>query len=457
MTAPLLTAWQALRSAREQPLTSWRDTARPEQLPLAKPRRITYLRGGRGSGKTWAASNTFAEWLIANPGGEWGVVAPTFSDARSTAVESQHSGLLKALGTSRTEVEAGQSRQVKSWNRSHGELVLRNGAIVYCTGADNGAVRLQGKNLRGVWGDEIGLWDRWETAWDESIRMATRMQGSRIIATGTPKATRRAAKLVRRLISDSKVDNRLLRTIDNSANLSDEFLADVTGGLTGRLRRQELEGELLDEPESALWKIDRIDELRVEAAPPLVYVVVAVDPAVTAEEDSDETGIVVVGKGRDGHGYVLADLSLRGTPDAVSQRVCSAFDTWRANFVVAETNNGGDWIGALIHGRDPNVAYRKVTATRGKYIRAEPISALYEQGRMHHVGQFHDLEQQMCQFEPGTGDSPDRMDALVWGAVSCNIQGAGMSWADVYNPATKGADPVRGDNPWADAYGKGSS
>lgn len=452
MTDVLVDAWIRRRVHRTFDARAWRQHARPEQV-AGDTARITYFRGGRGSGKSWGAVHNFAEWLVESPGvGEWGIVARTFGDARSMAIESPDSGLLLALGTNTVEIESGKSLLVKSWNRSIGELTMRSGDKVYIAGADNGAVNLQSKNLRGVWADEIGLWDQWQVAWDESIRMGTRKGGSRIIATGTPKAVRRAAKLVRRLINDPQVDNRIFRTIDNRDNLSDEFLEDVTKNLTARLSRQELEGELLDQPENALWTWDQLGDDMVTEVPRMVYVVIAVDPAVTSEEDSDETGIVVVGKGADGHGYVLADLSMRGTPAQVSAVVCQAFHTWRANWVVAEVNNGGDWIGALIHGTDPNVAYRKVTATRGKYVRAEPIAALYEQHRVHHVGHLPDLEDQMCSFEPGTPDSPDRMDALVWGLTACKVEGVGMTWAEVYRAGTTAEPAAEAENPWMATY-----
>lgn len=434
---------------------AWRASARPEQQPPADGTRITYLRGGRGSGKSWAAGRIFAEWLLANPGpGEWAVVSPTFADARSMAIESPESGLLAALGTSRQEVDARQSRTVASWNRSLGELTLRSGAVVYATGADNGAIRLQGKNLRGCWADEIGLWTQWELAWDESIRMATRIAGSRIIATGTPKSTRSSRKLVKRLIGDERVDNRLLRTVDNRANLSETFLDDVTSHLTGRLARQELEGDLLEAPEDALWHIDAIDAARVDDAPALDIVVVAVDPAVTSGDDSDETGIIVAGKGEDGHAYVLADLTCRAHPAEVARRVVAAYHDYQANWVVAEVNNGGDYIRALLDTVDPNVGYRTVHATRGKYLRAEPVAAIYERGRGHHVGRYDKLEEQMCQFEPGQSDSPDRLDALVWACVALKVEAGSMSWADVYAAASSrdNDDREQPPNPWGDVY-----
>lgn len=433
----------------------WRKTARPEQQPPDRDRRTTYMRGGRGSGKSWAAGHVFAEWLMEDPGpGEWGVVSPTFSDARSMAIESPESGLLSAFGTSRAEVDAHKSKIVASWNRSLGELTLRTGARVYATGADNGAVRLQGKNLRGVWADEIGLWDNWQTAWDESVRMATRIEGSRIIATGTPKSARKSVRLIRRLIDDPKVDNRLLRTVDNRANLSDAFLEDVTGHLTARLSRQELEGELLDQPEDALWRVEMIDDHRVETHPPLELVVVAVDPAVTANEGSDDTGIIVAGKGIDGHAYILADLSCKVHPAEVARRVVRAYETWEANRIVAEVNNGGDYIGALIKTVNPDVGYEVVRAARGKYLRAEPVAAVYERGRAHHVGRFEALEEQMMTFEPGATDSPDRLDAMVYAVTALKVHAAGMSWGEVYASAEqKSTDdkPVR--NPWMETYG----
>lgn len=428
--------------------------ARHAQRAPEVGRRITYYRGGRGAGKSWSAIHAFAERFAESGRGEWGLVSPTFADARSMAVESPESGLLVALGTTKAEVDAGKSKLVAGWNRSLGELTLHSGARLYATGAENGAVRLQGKNLRGVLADEIGLWDRWETAWDESVRMATRLEGAFIIATGTPKSARKSKKLVRRLIDDPKVDNRLLKTTDNAGNLSSEFLEDVTGGLTSRLARQELEGDLLDDPEGALWSWEILDACRVGEHPPLVYVVVAVDPAVTSNEESDETGIVVAGKGADGHGYVLADLSFRGHPAEVARRVCAAYEDYRANFVVAEVNNGGDYVGTLIKGVTPDIGYKTVHATRGKYLRAEPIAALYEQQRTHHVGRFDKLEEQMAQFEPGSGEHDDRLDALVYAITACKVEGAGMSWLDVYAPAKEKdeRDEPEPENPWLATY-----
>ena len=169
-------------------------------------------------------------------------------------------------------------------------------------------------------------------------------------------------------------------------------------------------GELLEDIEGALWTLEAVDSSRVGEHPPLSLVVVAVDPAVTAGEESDETGIIVTGKGEDGHGYVLADLSLRGHPAEVARRVCAAYEDYRADWVVAEVNNGGDYVGTLIKSVKPDIGYKTVHSTRGKYLRAEPVAALYEQGRCHHLGTFARLEDQMTGYVPGQADSPDRLD-----------------------------------------------
>lgn len=421
-------------------LGDWRLKARPEQLPPEGKWRVAYWRGGRGSGKTWSGSHVFAEWILSDPEpGEWGIVAPTYPDAWSVCVEGE-SGFLAALGTNVQEVKAGESELVQHWHRSFAEILLRSGHIVRVASAQDGGLRIQGKNLKGAWADEIGLWDNWETTWDESLKYAVRKGGARIIATGTPKKSRNARKLVRRLLEDPDVPVQRLRTVDNRANLSELFYAEVVGKSAGtRLERQELEGDLLADVDGALWTPEIIDAGRVseKAVPDLVRVVVAIDPAATSSRHSDETGIVVVGDAGNGHGYVLADYSMRGTPDACMKRAVRAYKEHRADRIVAEANNGGDYIGALLATVDADVPFRKVIATRGKAIRAEPVSALYEQGRVHHAGSFPDLEDQMCTWVPTDPESPDRMDALVWACT--DLKGlSGGSWHEAYGTRTCG-------------------
>jgi phage terminase large subunit-like protein len=418
----LAAAQEVLARARQErrlKLSPWRQMARPDQLPPEGNWRTWYVRGGRGSGKTWTASHVFAEWMLSDPEpGEWGIVAPTYADAWSICIEGE-SGLLAALGTNYNEVRAGESELVHHWHRSFAELGLRSGHIVRVASAEDGALHIQGKNLKGLWGDEIGLWDKWDTAWNESIKYAVRKGRAQILVTGTPKKSRAARKLVRLLLDDPEVPVSRLRTTDNEANLSASFFAEVVGKSRGtRLERQELEGDLLADVEGALWTPEVIDASRVTRHPDLVRVVVAIDPAVTSKRGSDETGIIVAGDAGDGHGYVLADYSMRGTPDACMKKAVWAYKEHRADRIIGEANNGGDYLGSLLRTVDQDIPYRKVTASRGKAVRAEPVSALYEQARIHHVGVFPDLEDQMCTWLPTDDESPDRMDACLAAGTS---------------------------------------
>jgi len=208
---------------------------------------------------------------------------------------------------------------------------------------------------------------------------------------------------------------------ENRANLAPAFFGQIVKKYEGtRLGRQELEAELLEDTPGALWSHGIIDAARLPAAPlEFIRVVVAVDPAVTSGEESDETGIIVVGKDKNGHGYVLADVSGRYQPIEWARLAITAYRTHKADRIVAEVNNGGDMVEATIRMVDPNVAFTAVHASRGKVVRAEPVAALYEQGRVHHIGSFPQLEDQMTNFtsdfsREAAGYSPDRCDALVW-------------------------------------------
>lgn len=421
----LIRAADLLEDQTSDPRRAWRATAREDQLLPPEPWRTLVLLGGRGSGKTRAGAQGMAEMVLSDPEpGEWAIVAPTYRDAWSTCVEGE-SGLLVALGTSMAKIKAGACPIVRQAARGYAEIRLHNGHVIRADSADDGALRIQGKNLKGAWLDELGLFAKWETAFDESIAYAVRMGGSKIIATGTPKVSRPAARLIRRLINESEKDPtvivRRLRTVDNLSNLSGTFFNSVVARSKGtKLERQELEGELLDDNENALWSRDVIEETRIDPddVPDLVRIVVALDPATTSLTASDETGIVVAGQDERGHGYVLADLSMRASPQKCMERAVAAYHQWDADRVIGEANNGGDFIGALLKTVDPDVPYSKVVATRGKAIRAEPISALYEQRRVHHAGVFPDLEDEMVTWVPGDGSSPDRMDALVWALTS---------------------------------------
>ena len=403
---------------------SWRDVARAEQRPPDGDWRTWYIRGGRGGGKTWTGAHTLAEMAQEVPG-EYAVVAPTYADARDTGVEGP-SGLLASLGTTRGEVDRGASSLVRSWNRSMGDMRLRNGSVIWADGADDGALRIQGKNLRGLWADEVGLWKRWKMAWEESIRYAVRLSPARIVATGTPK---RGHPLVKVLMADDAIPKTLLRTLDNAANLDADFLDELVrlyGGTT--LGRQELEGEVLEDSERALWRRDLIrhvgdldvPDLPVHFVkgvmlPMLRRVVVAVDPSASADANSDECGIVAAGVDMQGRGWLLEDASGVLTPMEWAKRAVALRDRHHADRVIGEANNGGEMVSLTIRTADPNVPVKLVHASRSKQARAEPIVALYEQGRIIHAGHFPEAEDQMCTWEPESGQpSPDRLDAVVW-------------------------------------------
>lgn len=393
----------------------WSILARTEQLP-PNDFRTWYIRGGRGSGKTRSATEAFADQIRDHPSRDWAVIGPTFGDARDTYLEGD-SGLLRALGL---------PRGYRGWNRSQGELFLSDGTRVFCDGADDGAYRIQGKNLAGVLAGEIGLWRRWREAWDESIAFAVRIEPARIIADGTPK---RGHGLVARLMTDPHVHTTLLRTMDNRDNLSPVALAELLERYAGTtLGRQELEGEILSDADGALWKRSLIlygdaPQRAVSGIvqPDYLRVVVAIDPAVTYGPDSDETGMIICARGGDGRGYILDDQSGRLSPGDWARRAIAAYDEFRADAIVGEVNNGGDMVEHTLRGQGFAGRFRAVHASRGKRIRAEPIAGLYEKGLVSHLRPFPELEDQMCNFTPETVDSPDRLDAMVWGFSDLNI------------------------------------
>jgi predicted phage terminase large subunit-like protein len=416
-------------------------TARPKQIPPDDPRHydeeagilcgcgqepdddwsIWLLMAGRGFGKSKVGSEWLAHQAALNPGSEWAIFAPTFRDTRKTCIEGS-TGLLKAL----------QPGELQSYRRNELQIVLNNGSTIYGYSADQ-PERARGANLWGCWADEVGSW-RYEETWHEGMIPALRIgRNPRVVVTTTPRPTRLIRDLVGR--RDGSVHVTRGSTWENSDNLSKAALHELRRRYEGtRVGRQELEGELLEDLEGALWRRDSIDENRVgkNDVPDLSRIVVAIDPAVTSDENSDESGIIVIGEANNGHGYVLADRSLKGSPLVVMRLVSRLYHEHRADAVVCEVNNGGDYIGNLLHTVDADIPYRTVRASRGKEIRAEPVASLYEQGRIHHVGLLPELEDQMCTWVPGISASPDRVDALVWGVTELRGLSSG-SWAAAYN------------------------
>jgi len=306
-------------------------------------------------------------------------------------------------------------------SKNGGTVTWPNGSIAELfSGEKPGGLR--GPQFHDAWCDELAKWRRMQETWD-MLEFALRLgDDPRRIVTTTPTP----AKLVKDLVKEASPtgDTRLTRgsTYANAANLAAPFLARLRAKYEGtRLGRQELHGEILEDKPGALWTLRRIEEARVKEAPAsLIRVVVAIDPPTTSGEDADEAGIVVAGLGSNGHAYVLADASEQGlTPKQWAEKALGHYVAASADRIVAETNQGGEMVENTIRSVDPNVSYLGVHAKRGKVLRAEPVSALYEQGRVHHVGIFSELETQMCDFtsdfDPDeAGYSPDRVDALVY-------------------------------------------
>lgn len=390
----------------------WREQlARPEQLaPQNDDWTVWLYLAGRGAGKT----RTAAEWIVSEaiqrPKTRWAIVAPTFGDVRDTCIEGE-SGVLSVIR---------RYQMLEDYNRSIGEIVLKNGSRLKGFSADK-PDRFRGPQHHGAWCDELAAY-RYTDAWDQ-LQFGLRLgEHPRVIVTTTP----RPVSLIRNLVNrdDGSVSITRGSTFDNAKNLAPSALADLKLRYEGtRLGRQELYGEVIDEVDGALWTLSQIDALRVKDTPPLMRIVVAIDPAVTSGEDSDETGIVVAGITSDGQYYILEDLTMRASPDKWARTAVDAYRRWQADRIVGETNNGGDMIEALLRQVDNTVSYKKVTATRGKLLRAEPVASIYEQGRAHHVGSFQALEDQMCNFTPESDFSPDRLDALVW-AMTELMEGA---------------------------------
>ena len=411
--------------------------ARPNQLAPPGDWFVWLVLAGRGFGKTRIG----AEWVRAQKDhvGRIALVAPTAADARDVMVEGE-SGILAISPPWERPIYTPSTRR----------LTWPNGSIATLYSADE-PDRLRGPQHGAAWCDEIAAWKYGQDAFDMltlGMRLGSR---PRITITTTP----RPSALIRSLVQAKSTALTRGRTRDNLQNLAPTFADAILSRYEGTsLGRQELDAELLDEMPGAMWTRANIDRLRVKTAPTLVRVVVAVDPAVSSHEGSDETGIIVVAKGEDGHGYVLADRSLRGSPDAWARAAVDAYHEFKADRLVAEKNQGGEMVEHTLHTVDKRVPISLVHASRGKQARAEPVAALYEQGRYHHVGGFPLLEDQLVSWVPGES-SPDRLDALVWAAAELNIAAGTVNRLYEYTPLPPDARRV-GKEGWSRFFGGGT-
>ena len=401
--------------------TNWYQMARKEQLDPNGDWSIWLVLAGRGWGKTRTGAESIITYAIKNPNTICGVIAPTSGDLRRVCFEGP-SGLLKNLPR-----ECYLDSESKSYNRSAMEIKLWNGSVIQGYAAIE-PDRLRGPQFHRIWADELAAW-RYPEAYDQMMFRLRLGTNPKLVITTTP----RPSKLIKDLVKRNGDDVVLIKgsTFDNAENLAESSLKLLKEKYENTsLGRQELYAEIIEEVEGALWTMHLIDRSRKEKKdiPDFSRVVIAIDPAVTSKQTSDETGIIVVGKGQDNRYYVLEDSSGRFSADAWARKAVDLFYEYSADRIVAETNNGGDLVERLIRSVDNQVPYKAVHATRGKIVRAEPISALYEQNKVHHIGSFPVLEDQMISYTGSFQTSPDRLDALVWGLSELSKSSGKPNW-----------------------------
>ncbi|AVX05144.1 hypothetical protein MXMO3_02632 [Maritalea myrionectae] len=391
----------------------WRFWARPDQLAPQGNWLTWLLLGGRGAGKTRAG----AEWVREKALGlnqravsPIALVGEDIADARAVMIEGV-SGLL--------QIHPADQRPV--FHKSRGELEWPNGAIAKLFSAHDPDA-LRGPQFAAAWADEFCKWPDPQMCWD-MLQFALRVgEKPQQLVTTTP----RPIPALKALMADPNCVVTHARTTDNAHNLAPNFFTTVTAKYAGtRLGRQELEGELVETIDGALWRHDQLDQIRATAPTRFDRVIIAVDPPVTSNKHSDQCGIVVAGQLGETT-FVLADLSFKPAPALKwARKVIHAFEQFDADLVVAETNQGGDLVGLNLKQLAPTLPLKQVRAHRGKFARAEPVALLYERGLVRHVGDLRELEDEMCAFAPGTNTkgSPDRMDALVWAITELALGG----------------------------------
>jgi phage terminase large subunit-like protein len=395
-------------------LGDWEFSARADQWPPllganGAPWRVWMILGGRGAGKTRAG----AEWVKAmalgrpqfalRPTARIALVGETAADVRDVMIEGV-SGILAAHSRS----------ERPRWESSRRRLTWDNGAVAQAFSAED-PESLRGPQFAAAWCDELAKWRYAKESWD-MLQFGLRLgDWPRQLVTTTP----RPLPLIKKLLSDPTVAVTRALTRENASNLAPSFLENIVSQYAGtRLGRQELDGEIVEERADALWTRDMLESARVTAAPALARIVVAVDPPASSTKRADNCGIIAAGIGADAIVYVLADATLSAARPAQWARAAIAlYHKISADALVAEVNQGGEMVRAVLNEADASAPVTMVRATRGKYVRAAPAAQLYEQNRVRHVGAFCALEDEMCDFGPGglsSGRSPDRLDALVW-------------------------------------------
>lgn len=412
----------------------WQPTDRrpilPHQIPPERIENLWLLEGGRGCGKTETCSRYFTAYMRKHPGFRGRIIAPTFGDAVESCIEGP-SGLLAvdpALhGGWRPSAPGGA------------KIVWPNGseALVLGTNSPRDVERLRAGGNRHIdWWEELAANPQLKRAWDQASMGLRLGKHPHSIASTTPRNTR-AYREIRR-----EADCIRHATIDDNPNLNEEWKERQKRKYAGtRLGRQELRGELLDDVDGALWQHKHIDAGRVDFCPELVRAAVAIDPAATSGPEADDTGIIAGGIGVDGHVYITHDRTCHISPDKWGRRAVNLYEETKADYIVAEVNNGGEMVEAVIRTVNYLVPYRDVHASRGKQTRAQPVAVLFGNDELpiyvHMVGEFPELEDQMCTWVPGEDDSPDRMDALVWLVTDLLLE------AEEYVEVTEFYEPVK--------------
>ena len=381
----------------------WAKTARKKQIRPEQEHFIWMLLAGRGFGKTFTGAYNTVLYALRNPGVQCAVVAPTHGDLRRVCFSAM-TNIIPDECLLQDGKQAGYASTVS-------EIRLHNGSKIIGFAAAE-PDRLRGRQFHHAWVDELASW-RYPEAFDQLMFGLRLGDDPKCIITTTPKPT----KIIKDLIDRQDCIVTKGSTFENADNLAEsalEMLRERYEGTT--LGRQELYAEVIDDVDGALWNPGLIEETRLsdDVDIPLQRIIIGIDPAVTSTKSSDETGIIVCGRDFNGKYYVLEDLSGVHEADKWGRLSVRAFYEWEADRIVAEVNNGGDLVERLLRTIDRTIPYKAVRATRGKLVRAEPIQALYQQGKVSHVGGFPELESQMCSYTGESTESPDRLDALVW-------------------------------------------
>ncbi|WP_138379135.1 terminase large subunit domain-containing protein [Luteithermobacter gelatinilyticus] len=401
-------------------LYDWAFWSRPEQRPPVGDWFCWLVLAGRGFGKTRMA----VEWLRGQVEGPSPLKAPPGAPERIALVaDNRMDAVLTMIEGESGILNCSPPAQRLSFEISKKRLVWPNGAqaFIYSSEAPD---QLRGPQHHVAWADEMAKWAHVEDCWSNLLFGLRLGQRPRVMVTTTP----RNIPLLKDLLCQDRVVVTRGSTFDNRAHLPEAFLQEVRARYEGtRLGRQELYGDLLSDRPGTLWTRDQLEKCRCQDLPDLKRIVVAVDPPVSSGRKADSCGIVIAGVDAANRGFVLADRTVQGLgPLGWARQAVTACHAFAADRLVAEVNNGGDLVESLLRQVDPALSYRAVRATRGKIVRAEPVAALYEQGRIFHHGFLPELEEEMCALTPeglSTGRSPDRVDALVWAMTDLLLGG----------------------------------